>query len=520
VTSASSQSARESTEQATGQGSFYATTPIYYVNAKPHLGHAYTTIVGDALARWHRLLGESVHFLTGTDEHGLKIQQAADSAGMDPQSFADSIAPLFADAWSRLNISNDDFIRTTEQRHRIGVQKLLQACYDAGDIELDVYRGLYCVACEAYYVDDDLVDGNCPIHKKPVEHVEEENYFFRLSRYGDRLLQWYADHPSSIVPDYRMNEVIGFIKQGLLDFSISRTSFSWGIPLPWDEQHITYVWFDALANYITAIGYGTDDERFDSLWPVNYHLIGKDIIRFHCVYWPAMLMSAGIEPPKGWAVGGWLLVGGEKMSKTTGNVVNPLDLIDDIGVDGFRYYVLAETPYGADGDFTYEGLIGRYNSDLANNLGNLLSRVTTVVGKKCNGIAPSPRADSPLAQAARDSVAETIARWTDVQPSRALEATWQLIRATNAFLETNEPWKAEPGEHVDAVMGDALEALRIVSILVSPAIPDTAQAVWERIGMPGAVSDQRLPEAANWGRFSGGHPLDKGEPLFPRRQVS
>ena len=510
----------QSTEHSTGQNSFYATTPIYYVNAKPHLGHAYTTIVGDALARWHRLLGESVHFLTGTDEHGLKIQQAADAAGMDPQSFADSIAPLFADAWSRLNISHDDFIRTTEQRHRIGVQKLLQACYDAGDIELDVYRGLYCVACEAYYVDDDLVDGNCPIHKKPVEHVEEENYFFRLSRYGDRLLQWYADHPSSIVPDHRMNEVIGFIKQGLLDFSISRTSFSWGIPLPWDEKHITYVWFDALANYITAIGYGTDNERFESLWPVDYHLIGKDIIRFHCVYWPAMLMSAGIEPPKGWAVGGWLLVGGEKMSKTTGNVVNPLDLIDDIGVDGFRYYVLAETPYGADGDFTYEGLIGRYNSDLANNLGNLLSRVTTVVGKKCNGIAPSPRADSPLAQAARDSVAETIARWTDVQPSRALEATWQLIRATNAFLETNEPWKAEPGEHVDSVMGDALEALRIVSILVSPAIPDTAQTVWERIGMPGNVSDQRLPESANWGLFTGGHPLDKGEPLFPRRQVS
>ncbi|MFM8856560.1 MAG: methionine--tRNA ligase [Actinomycetota bacterium] len=516
MTSASSQS----TNQSSGQNSFYATTPIYYVNAKPHLGHAYTTIVGDALARWHRLLGESVHFLTGTDEHGLKIQQAADAAGMDPQSFADSIAPLFADAWSRLNISNDDFIRTTEQRHRIGVQRLLQACYDAGDIELDVYRGLYCVACEAYYVDDDLVDGNCPIHKKPVEHVEEENYVFRLSRYGDRLLHWYADHPSSIVPDYRMNEVIGFIKQGLLDFSISRTSFSWGIPLPWDEQHITYVWFDALANYITAIGYGTDNERFESLWPVNYHLIGKDIIRFHCVYWPAMLMSAGIEPPKGWAVGGWLLVGGEKMSKTTGNVVNPLDLIDDIGVDGFRYYVLAETPYGADGDFTYEGLIARYNSDLANNLGNLLSRVTTVVGKKCNGIAPSPRADSPLAQAARDSVAETIARWAEVQPSRALEATWQLIRATNAFLETNEPWKAEPGEHVDSVMGDALEALRIVSILVSPAIPDTAQAVWERIGMPGNVSDQRLPHAANWGQFTGGHPLDKGEPLFPRRQVS
>ncbi|MFM7870408.1 MAG: class I tRNA ligase family protein, partial [Actinomycetota bacterium] len=335
-----------------------------------------------------------------------------------------------------------------------------------------------------------------------------------------RLLEWYAEHPGSIVPEYRMNEVIGFIKQGLLDFSISRTSFSWGIPLPWDDQHITYVWFDALANYITAAGYGTDPAMFERLWPVDYHLIGKDIIRFHCVYWPAMLMSAGIEPPKGWAVGGWLLVGGEKMSKTTGNVVNPLDLIDDIGVDGFRYYVLAETPYGADGDFTYEGLLSRYNSDLANNLGNLLSRVTTVVGKKCNGVAPSPDPDSALATDAATCLAETTARWADVQPSRALEATWQLIRATNAYLETHEPWKAEPGPLVDGVMGDALEVLRIVSILVSPAIPATAQIIWERIGLSGLVADQRLPEAGAWGGYVGGHRIDKGDPLFPRRQIT
>ena len=514
--------------------SFYATTPIYYVNAKPHLGHAYTTIVGDALCRWHRLLGNDVHYLTGTDEHGLKIQQAADAAGMAPQAFADSIAPLFADAWERLDIKYDDFIRTTEDRHRRGVQKLLQACYDNGDIELDTYRGLYCVACEAYYVDDDLESGNCPIHKRPVDHVEEENYFFRLSRYGDRLLQWYADHPGAIVPDYRMNEVIGFIKQGLLDFSISRTSFSWGIPLPWDEKHITYVWFDALSNYITALGYGDPESEnpestFSRRWPVNYHLIGKDIIRFHCVYWPAMLMSAGIEPPAGWAVGGWLLVGGEKMSKTTGNVVNPLELIDEsnpegVGVDGFRYYVLAETPYGADGDFTYEGLISRYNSDLANNLGNLLSRVATVVGKKCDGVGPAPSPDSPLAEAARNAVTETIARWRDVQPSRALEATWQLIRATNAYLETNEPWKAESGETVDRVMGDALETLRIVAILCSPAMPRTAQAVWERIGMVEAgfarVDEQRIPDDVAWGRYPGGVSVVKGEPLFPRRNLS
>jgi methionyl-tRNA synthetase len=497
---------------------FYLTTPIYYVNARPHLGHAYSTIIGDALCRWHRLLGDDVHFLTGTDEHGLKIQQAADAAGKTPQEFADGIAPLFQDAWQRLNISNDDFIRTTEPRHRAGVQELLQRCYDAGDIELGVYQGKYCVACEEYYTDEELLPGDqCPIHKRPVEYFEEENYFFRLSRFQDRLLDWYAAHPGAIKPEFRGNEALGLIRSGLRDFSVSRTSLTWGIPLPWDPKHVAYVWFDALANYITAIGYGTDHERFEQWWPVDYHLIGKDIIRHHCVYWPAMLMSAGLEPPKGWAVGGWLLVGGEKMSKTSGNVVNPLDLIDEFGVDGFRYYVLADTTFGQDGDFTYEGLTGRYNSDLANNFGNLLSRVATVVGKKCDGVGPAPRADSPLAEAAAEAVAGTIAGWADVQPSRALDATWSLIRATNAYLEANEPWKAEPGAAVDAVMGDALEALRIVTVLASPALPATCQAVWQRLGLPGQVSDQRLPEAATWGLYPGGTTVVKGDPLFPRK---
>jgi len=295
--------------------------------------------VADAVSRWHRLLGEEVHLLTGTDEHGLKIQQAADAAGVSPKEFADSIAPLFAQAWERLNITHDDFIRTTEPRHAAGVKKLLQACFDAGDIEADMYRGQYCVACEAYFIEEELIEGKCPIHMKETTYVEEENYFFRLSRFEDRLLKWYEDHPNAITPGFRMNEVIGFIKGGLHDFSVSRKTLTWGIPLPWDPSHVAYVWFDALANYITAVGYGTDDKAFAENWPVDYHFIGKDIIRFHCVYWPAMLMSAGIEPPKGWAVGGWLLVDGEKMSKTTGNVVNPLDLIDVVGVDGFRYYV-------------------------------------------------------------------------------------------------------------------------------------------------------------------------------------
>jgi methionyl-tRNA synthetase len=498
---------------------FSATTPIYYVNAKPHLGHAYTTIVADAVSRWHRLLGEEVHLLTGTDEHGLKIQQAADAAGVSPKEFADSIAPLFALAWERLNITHDDFIRTTEPRHAAGVKKLLQACYDAGDIEVDVYRGQYCVPCEAYFIEEELIEGKCPIHMKETTYVEEENYFFRLSRFEDRLLKWYEDHPNAITPGFRMNEVIGFIKGGLHDFSVSRKTLTWGIPLPWDPSHVAYVWFDALANYITAVGYGTDDKAFAENWPVDYHFIGKDIIRFHCVYWPAMLMSAGIEPPKGWAVGGWLLVDGEKMSKTTGNVVNPLDLIDVVGVDGFRYYVLAETTYGNDGDFSDEGLIKRFNSDLANNLGNLAARVATVVEKKCGGVGPASSANSPLAEIAATAVAETSQAWAAVQPSKALEATWKLIGATNSYLEDNEPWKMEPGDAVNTVMGDALEALRIVTILANPALPTTTQEIWNRIGLTGNITDLRIHADTKWGQYTGGTTVVKGQPLFPRLSV-
>ena len=483
------------------------------------MGHAYTTIVADAVSRWHRLLGEDVHLLTGTDEHGLKIQQAADAVGVSPKEFADSIAPLFAQAWDRLNITHDDFIRTTEPRHAAGVKKLLQACYDAGDIEADMYRGQYCVACEAYFIEEELVEGKCPIHMKETTYVEEENYFFRLSRFEDRLLKWYEDHPNTITPGFRMNEVLGFIKGGLNDFSVSRKTLTWGIPLPWDPSHVAYVWFDALANYITAVGYGTDDKAFAENWPVDYHFIGKDIIRFHCVYWPAMLMSAGIEPPKGWAVGGWLLVDGEKMSKTTGNVVNPLDLIDVVGVDGFRYYVLAETTYGNDGDFSDEGLIKRFNSDLANNLGNLAARVATVVEKKCGGVGPASSATSPLAEIAATAVAETSQAWAAVQPSKALEATWKLIGATNSYLEDNEPWKMEPGDAVNTVMGDALEALRIVSILANPALPTTTQEIWNRIGLTGNIADLRINADTKWGQYTGGTQVVKGQPLFPRLTV-
>ncbi len=500
---------------------YYLTTPIYYVNDAPHIGHAYTTVIGDAVSRWHRLLGQDVRYLTGTDEHGLKVQRTAEANGVSPQEWADRTAVRFVDAWAQLGISNDDFIRTTEPRHHTAVRKILQACYDNGAIELKTYEGLYCVPCEAYYTEADLVDGDhCPIHGKPVEHVKEENYFFKLSEYEKPLLDWYARNPDFVRPETKRNEALGFIRQGLQDFSISRTSISWGVPLPWDEDHVTYVWFDALTNYITAVGYGQDDAEskalFNESWP-GYHVIGKDILRFHCVYWPAMLMAAGLEPPRNIFVHGYLLIGGEKMSKTRLNQVAPSDLIADFGVDGFRYHFLADLIFGNDGDFSYEGMTARYNSDLANNLGNLLARVATVVGKKCDGIGPAPSPTSPLAAAAAEAYAGSAAGWASFSPSAALRATWDLVRATNAHLERHEPWKVEPGTVVDAVMGDALEALRIVAILASPAIPASSQAIWDRLGLSGKVTDQRLPDAAGWGRYPGGLAVTKGDSLFPRR---
>jgi methionyl-tRNA synthetase len=496
---------------------FYLTTPIYYVNDAPHIGHAYATLIADAVCRWHRLAGDDVLFLTGTDEHGLKVQRAAEANGVSPREWADRTVERFKEAWRQLDISYDDFIRTTEPRHYAAVAKLLQACYDAGDIELDTYRGWYSVSDEEYIAADDVDDYRS--RGREVVELEEENYFFRLSRYQDRLLQWYEDHPDVLHPPARRNEVLGLIKGGLRDFSISRTSLSWGVPIPWDPRHVTYVWFDALTNYITAAGYGQPDEepRFHEWWP-GIHLIGKDILRFHCVYWPAMLLSAGIEPPRDVYVTGWLLVGGEKMSKTRLNQIAPADLVADFGLDGFRYHVLADCPVGPDSDFSYEGLVARYNADLANNLGNLVSRVATVVGKKCGGVGPAPSTDSPLSAAAATAAADATAAWNEVQPSDALGATWQLIRATNAYLEANEPWRAEPGPAVDRVLGDALEALRIVTVLASPAIPGTAQAIWERVGLPGLVTDQRVPDTLAWGRYPGGLAVTAGPPLFPRRQ--
>jgi methionyl-tRNA synthetase len=503
---------------------FYVTTPIYYVNDVPHIGHAYTTVIADAVARWHRLLGDDTYFLTGTDEHGLKVARAAADAGRSPQEHADVTSERFREAWHLLNIGYDDFIRTTEPRHEKAVQAFLQRVYDNGYIEKDKYAGYYCVACEAYYNEDDLVDGCCPIHLRPIEWLEEENWFFRLSQFEEKLLDWYDRHPDWVQPDGKRNEALGIIRQGLDDISITRTSIDWGITVPWDPEHVFYVWYDALINYATAIGYGDDPERFATWWPATHHLIGKDILRFHCVYWPAMLLAADLEPPQRINVHGYLLVGGEKMSKTRLNQIFPADLVNGseeqgfaaFGADGFRYQFLRDNPFGPDGDFSYEGMVARYNADLANNLGNLASRVATVVGKKCDGIGPAPTSDSPLAAVAASVYDETARHWDEVSPSRALEATWRLIREANAHLEAHEPWKLDPGPEVEAVLGDALEALRIVAVLASPAVPDTAAEIWRRIGLPGCPDDERLPGSAAWGGYPGGLPVEKGTPLFPR----
>lgn len=513
-----------------GVARFFVTTPIYYVNDAPHVGHAYATVNADAVARWHRLCGDEVLFLTGTDEHGQKVARAAEEHGTTPQAWADQLAPRFAATWASLDVSNDDFIRTTEERHHRAVQRFLQRIYDNGFIELGTYAGWYCIGCEAYKDDSELLEGRvCPDHHRPAEWLEQENYFFRLSAFTDRLVRWYEEQPRAVQPDTKRNEALSFIKGGLQDISITRTSIDWGVPVPWDPGHVFYVWYDALVNYLTGIGYDHGDEGLDRWWPSVHHLVGKEIIRFHCVWWPAMCMAAGIDPPAHVQVHGFLLVGGERLSKTRvagegGRPIRvteiaPTALVEDFGVDPVRYHLLREVPLGADGEFSYEGIVGRYNADLANNLGNLLARVATVVGSKCGGIGPAPRPASRLAGVAADVVDTARDAWDRFAPHDALEATWRLIRETNAELEASEPWRSEPGPTVDGVLGDALEVLRIVALLTWPAMPVTAVEIWRRIGMPGGLQELRLPEGAAWGGYPGGVTVEKGQPLFPRRRA-
>ena len=505
---------------------FFVTTPIYYVTDRPHLGTAYTTIVADAFARWHRLVGDDVFFLTGVDEHGLKIARAAEAQQMDPQAWVDMMSAHFEQAWRALDISNDDFIRTTELRHARAVQRFVEAIYDNGFIHKGNYTGWYCVACEAYYSADQLAPGElCPVHEKPVEWLTEENYFFELSRFAQRLTDWYASAPSAVIPESRRNEALGIIRQGLEDISITRTAFDWGIPVPWDDAHVVYVWFDALVNYATAIGYGEDEARFALWWPAVHHLMAKEIVRFHCVWWPAMCMAAGIDPPRQVIAHGWLLVGGEKMAKSRANQIDPVALAADVGVDALRYHLLRDVVLGLDGDITYEGLVGRYNADLANNLGNLLQRVTAVVQSKCGGVGPAPRAagaGNRLAGLAAETVDAVREAWVRANPHEALEVTWRLIHEANVELESREPWKLPPGDEVDGILGDALEVLRIVAILASPAMPQASQTIWRRLGLEGEVAAPGQASAADgalgWGGYPGGRPIERTAPLFPRRE--
>lgn len=506
---------------------FYVTTPIYYVNDAPHVGHAYATVNADAVARWHRQAGDEVLFVTGTDEHGQKVARAATEHQMTPQAWADQLAPRFAEAWRTLDVANDDFVRTTEPRHRAAVQRFLQRIYDNGYITLGSYAGWYCVGCEAYKDEDELLEGRiCPDHHRPAEWLEQQNYFFALSRFQDRLVQWYEQMPDAVRPDTKRNEALSFVKAGLHDISITRTSIDWGVPVPWDPAHVFYVWYDALVNYLTVLDYAEGDEGLARWWPAVHHLIGKDLIRFHCVWWPAMCMAAGIEPPAHLQVHGFLLVGGERLSKSRvaggeGPVrlteITPAALVEEMGVDPVRYHLLREVPLGADGEFSLEAMTARYNADLANNLGNLLARVAAVVASKCGGVGPAPRAASDLARAADEAVTRAAEAWERFAPHEALEITWRLIRETNAALERAEPWRADPGPEVDGILGDALQVLQIVAWLAAPAMPRTCAELWRRIGLLGRPADRRLEEATEWGTYRGGLVVEKGAVLFPRK---
>ncbi len=511
-----------------GRDVFYITTPIYYPNDVPHIGHAYTSVAADFIARYHRLRGDDVFHLTGTDEHGLKLQRAAEAAGTEPRAWVDEMAPRWKEVWARLDIANDDYIRTTEPRHVAAVTKLLQAVHDNGreDIYLGTYEGLYCVSCELYYTEDELVDGRCPIHDRPVERMVEENYFFRLSAYTDRLLEHYESTPSAVAPEARRNEVLSLLRGGLQDFSISRTSFDWGIPLPWDPRHVCYVWFDALTNYITAAGYGDDPDRFARVWPANIHLMAKDILRQHAIYWPAMLMAADVEPANQVWVHGYLLVGGEKMSKTKLTGIHPFELIDHFGVDSYRYYFMREISFGQDGSFSWESMVQRHNADLANGLGNLASRVLAMLSSSFDGAVPPaavPGCESDLPAVAAAALARYDEHMLSVRLQPALAAVWEIVARANHYLVEQQPWKLAKDEDRRAELGSILyaatETLRILAIAIHPIMPAAALRLWEQLGIAEPLGRQHLPAAGAWGLLAPGTATTKGASLFPRLEA-
>lgn len=508
---------------------YYVTTPIYYVNDVPHIGNCTTTVACDALARYHRMLGEAVLFSTGTDEHAPKVAEAAKAAGVDPQSYVDRVSNGFKEAWALLNISNDVFIRTTDAHHKEGVQKLFAKLMETGDIYKGSYEGWYCLPDETFWREADLVNGKCPECGRDVQLVKEENYFFRLSAYGDRLLEWIRENPKALQPDFRRNEVISFIESGLRDACITRSSFGWGIPVPGDPERVIYVWFDALINYITLIGYGWDEQKLSYWWPANLHMVGKDIFtRFHATLWPAMLMAARMDPPKAEYAHGFWTVEGQKMSKSLGNVAKPAELVQELvdasgcareaAVDALRYYLLREFPVG-DSDFSRAGLQKRFNFDLANDLGNLLNRTLSMVGRYFQGKLPNAGSDNEILLEAESAWGDWKFALDENRFTDALAAAWRLIGRMNKYIDEKAPWalsREGKTEELSAVLYTCVEATRMAAVMVSPVIPWTAQAIWEQLGLPGQVTDQRLPMTQTWGAYPVGITAGQPAPIFPR----
>ena len=516
--------------------SFYLTTPIYYVNDAPHIGHAYTTVAGDVLTRWHRQKGESVWFLTGTDEHGQKVMRIAEQNNVAPQVWVDKLVEeAWKPNWEHLKIANDDFIRTTEKRHTERVQKFLQSLKDSGHIYAGKYEGPYCVGCEEFKLPGDLIeiDGAkcCPIHSKPIELVNENNWFFKLSAFVEPLLAHYKNNPDACQPESARNEVVSFLEGGVSDLSISRSTFDWGIPVPWDTDQVVYVWFDALLNYATAVGLtdAPDSEggkRFAQTWPADVHLVGKDILRFHAVIWPAMLMAAGLDVPKKVFAHGWLLVGGEKMSKSKLTGIAPKDITDHFGIDAFRYYFLRAIPFGTDGSFSWEDMSARYTSELANDFGNLASRSAAMVEKYCAGVLPAVSHDAGLEAALTETVKKADAAMCALDFQGGILAIMDFCKQVNGYVTVKEPWilAKDPANQaqLEEILYNTAESLRALAVLLHPVMPHTCEILWSSLGAQSALGDlgaQKISDVAIWGQLPAGATVTKTPVLFPRLET-